>query len=155
MYYLPPAPTGKRGRSTSYGMHEVSYGEESYALWKAVGSEASVISSIATAAHMTAFRWSLWEKLKDVIPDGVTMHMTYGAAAKAARRVRSIPKSHSNDAYAMGRLHPKKRARTMHFQKCRRNNRILEKFYDTQYTDLRDGKEKSGSELSCSRTIKK
>ena len=31
-------------------------------------------------------------------------------------------------------------------------NRILEKFYDAQYIDLRDGKKKNGSQLSYGRT---
>lgn len=34
----------------------------------------------------------------------------------------------------------------------RRNNRILSKFYDAKYIDLRDGSVKSGKQLSCNRT---
>lgn len=77
--------------------------------------------------------------------------MTYGAATQAARKARSLEKSHANDAYAMGRLHPGHRSSFQHFKKQRRG-RILEKFYDAKYIDCRDGKKKKGSELSCGRT---
>lgn len=40
----------------------------------------------------------------------------------------------------------------MYYQKLRRNNRILSKFYDAKYIDLRDGTAKSGKQLSCNRT---
>ena len=63
-----------------------------------------------------------------------------------------ISKSHANDAFAMGLLHPKKRCRTRYFKKCRRNNRILSKFYDAKFIDNRDNSVKSGKELSCNRT---
>ena len=65
---------------------------------------------------------------------------------------RSLEKSHANDAYAMGRLHPGHRSSFQHFKKLRRNNRILEKFYDAKYIDCRDRIKKKGSELSCGRT---
>ena len=38
------------------------------------------------------------------------------------------------------------------YQKRRRNNRILEKFYDAKYVDIRDNSIKSGAQLSCGRT---
>jgi hypothetical protein len=69
-----------------------------------------------------------------------------------AGKVLCLDKSHANDAYAMGRLHPKHRTPFMQFRKLRCNNRFLEKFYDAKYTDARDGKKKKGSELSCGRT---
>ncbi|MCM1236143.1 MAG: hypothetical protein NC489_39165, partial [Ruminococcus flavefaciens] len=52
----------------------------------------------------------------------------------------------------IGEFHPGHRADTERFKKRRRNSRILEKFYDARYTDLRDGKVKSGGELGCQRT---
>ncbi|MDD6422604.1 MAG: hypothetical protein PUF83_06025, partial [Intestinibaculum porci] len=48
----------------------------------------------------------------------------------------------------------RRRTPFMHFQKLRRNNRILEKFYDAKYVDARDGKTKKGAELSCGRTAR-
>ena len=52
----------------------------------------------------------------------------------------------------MGEYRPLHRAKTMIYQKRRRNNRILEKFYDAKYVDIRDDSVKSGQELSCNRT---
>ena len=39
----------------------------------------------------------------------------------------------------------------MHLKKKRRNNRILQKFYDAKYIDSRDGSIKSGQELASGR----
>ena len=103
------------------------------------------------AAFMNAVRWQMFSMLKNAHPD-VEWHMTYGAATQEARKVLCLDKSHANDAYAMGRFHPKHRTPFMHFRKLRRNSRILEKFYDAKYTDARDGKKKKGAELSCGRT---
>lgn len=77
--------------------------------------------------------------------------MAYGAATKQSRRSLHISKSHSNDAYCMGNFHPKHRVRFKYYKKCRRNNRILSKFYDVKYIDIRDGSKKSGKQLSCNR----
>ena len=52
----------------------------------------------------------------------------------------------------MGNFHPKHRSHLEHFKKRRRNNRVLEKFYDAVYIDTRDGTEKMGSQLGCNRT---
>ena len=52
----------------------------------------------------------------------------------------------------IGMFHPKHRAEELHYEKKRRNNRILSKFYDAKYVDIRDGVNKSGSQLSCGRT---
>ena len=103
------------------------------------------------AAFMNAVRWQMFSTLTNAHPD-VEWHMTYGAATQESRRVLCLDKSHANDAYAMGRFHPKHRTPFMHFRKLRRNNRILEKFYDAKYVDARDGKKKKGAELSCGRT---
>ena len=103
------------------------------------------------AAFMNAVRWQMFSTLKNAHPD-VEWHMTYGAATQEARKVLCLSKSHANDAYAMGEFHSKHRTPFMRFQKLRRNNRILEKFYDAKYVDARDGKTKKGVELSCGRT---
>jgi hypothetical protein len=38
----------------------------------------------------------------------------------------------------MGEFHPKHRHQEEHFKKRRRNNRVLSKFYDAKYLDVRD-----------------
>ena len=93
----------------------------------------------------------MYDKLKKCSPD-VNLKMTYGALTKLKRRDLNIRKSHSNDAYCMGELHPKHRTDFKHYQKQRRNNRILSKFYDAKYVDVRNGQIKSGQQLSCNRT---
>lgn len=103
------------------------------------------------ATFMTMVRFSMLEKLKETAPD-VEIHMTYGAKTKLSRRNMHIAKTHANDAYVMGNFHPKHRKQTKTYQKLRRNNRILSKFYDAKYIDLRDGSIKSGLQLSCNRT---
>ncbi len=103
------------------------------------------------ATFMTTVRWDMLKRLKALLP-GTVINVTYGAATKLARKDLSVKKSHSNDAYCMGTLHPLWRTDFVHYKKCRRNNRILEKFYDAKYIDTRDGSKKSGAQLGCNRT---
>ena len=103
------------------------------------------------ATFMTTVRYSMVKKLKVTTPD-VDIKVTYGAATKLARKDLNVKKTHSNDAYCMGEFHPKHRSDFKHYKKCRRNNRVLSKFYDAKYRDFRDGSIKTGSQLSCGRT---
>ncbi len=109
------------------------------------------LSNMAPATFMTMVRFDMFKRLKEAAPN-VKFHMTYGAKTKLSRKDLNIKKSHANDAYAMGEFHPKHRADTAHYEKRRRNNRILSKFYDAKYVDIRDGSIKKGSQLSCGRT---
>lgn len=104
------------------------------------------IKSFKGATFMTAVRWQMYREIKEKIPD-VSIHLTYGAATKERRRALDIEKSHVNDAFVMGRFHPGHRARPELYIKKRRNNRVLESFYDARYIDSRDGKKKPGKEL--------
>ena len=103
------------------------------------------------ATFMTMVRFNMFEKLKNITSD-VCFKMTYGAQTKLNRKKLSIKKTHNNDAYCMGKLHPSHRCNFKHYQKLRRNNRILSKFYDAKYVDTRDNSIKSGKQLSCNRT---
>lgn len=105
----------------------------------------------AGATFMTSVRWRMLELIRASVPD-VEVHIQYGAKTKLIRKELHIPKTHVNDAYAIGELHPRHRTDTEYFVKRKRNNRILEKFYDAKYIDLRDGSKKSGAQLSCGRT---
>lgn len=109
------------------------------------------LPKLSGAAFMNTVRWYIYSQLKALLPD-VNVHLTYGAMTKAKRTEAKLEKSHTNDAYAMGQFHPVKRAETMYYQKRRRNNRCLEKFYDAVYIDSRDGKKKKSSQLGCERT---
>ena len=104
---------------------------------------------MASASFMNTVKWHIYEDVKSF---GVEASITYGAVTKRTRIDLNIGKSHANDAYCIGSLRPKHRTRTLYFEKRRRNNRILEKFYDAKYVDIRDGKTKKAAELGCNRT---
>lgn len=106
------------------------------------------------ATFMTMVRYSMLKQLKITTPN-VDIRVTYGAATKLVRKELNVKKTHSNDAYCMGEFHPKHRSNFKHYKKCRRNNRVLSRFYDAKYRDLRDGSVKTGSQLSCGRTNRK
>jgi len=108
------------------------------------------LKSFRGATFMTSVRWAMVDLIRELDPD-VEVSVTYGAMTKTKRRNLRIPKSHANDAYAMGDFHPKHRADFRHYRKRRRNNRILEKFYDAVYEDIRDGSLKKGSQIGCNR----
>lgn len=109
------------------------------------------------SAFMNVVRYRIVEMFRDSFP-GIRVEATYGALTAVGRRLRNLPKSHSNDAYAMGVFHPRHRAWEARFQKRRRNNRCLEKFFDARYHDTRaadrkdEGWAKSGQQLSSGRT---
>ena len=101
------------------------------------------------AGFMNTVRHILAQELRE--KTGIPVTETDGSATKTARKRFCIDKTHANDAFAMGDFHPKHRQREQIWQKRRKNNRILSKFYDARYVDVRDGKVKSGQELSCGR----
>ena len=104
------------------------------------------------ATFMNIVRKIIVEEIETFFPD-IPVSVTYGSYTKTARRnLGQLKKTHANDAYAMGEFHPKHRHAEVVIAKCRRNNRVLSKFYDAKYVDIRDGKTKKGSALSCSRT---
>ncbi len=102
------------------------------------------------AAFMNQVRFMVVEETGE--KTGLPVNVTWGSATKTARKYFCIRKTHANDAFVMGSFHPAHRCREQAFCKQRRNDRRLQKFYDAVYTDIRDGKEKSGQELSCGRT---
>lgn len=109
------------------------------------------VRSMAGAAFMNTVRWHILDVCKERFPD-IMFHVTNGAAVKCARHARRILKSHANDAYCMGQFRPQHKAHEAVYQKHRRNNRVLSKYYDARYIDIRDGEKHSGKELGCNRT---
>lgn len=79
---------------------------------------------------------------------------TYGSLTKFKRRKLELEKSHHNDAFVIADGEHQPRCNPTQFIQKRKNNRSLEKFYDAQYIDSRDGKKKSGKEL-CSQRKKR
>lgn len=104
------------------------------------------------AAFMNQVRYRIVNELKE--RTGLPVHITFGSATKTARQMLCIEKTHANDAFCMGGFHPKHRQKEEVFAKRRRNSRVLSRFYDARYMDARDGKVRTGQELSCGRTCR-
>ena len=79
---------------------------------------------------------------------------TQGYLTANLRQKYKIEKSHLNDAFiiAGGTDVTLRTSNVYSRQKLRNNNRSLQKFYDAKYIDRRDGKQKTGKELSSGRT---
>lgn len=101
------------------------------------------------AAFMNAVKFAIYKDLSARCSD---VRITFGSITKRKRLQRKLLKSHVNDAYCIGEFLPRHRAPTAYYIKKRRNNRILSKFYDAKFVDIRTGEIKSGSSLSCGRT---
>ena len=111
-----------------------------------------ITGTFKDATFMNVMRWRLVDSVREKYPDITVLH-TYGSYTKANRRMLGrLVKTHANDAYAMGEYHPKHRHCEEHYKKRRRNNRVLAKFYDAKYIDVRDNKKKFGLQLGCNRT---
>ena len=109
------------------------------------------VPRLESATFMNIVRWKIINDLKDSLPNVEVCH-TYGTVTSRKRKNHAIEKSHAMDAYCIGDFLPLHQAKTEYYQKRRRNNRCLEKFYDAKIIDTRDGSVKSGKELSCNRT---
>ena len=111
----------------------------------------SISRTLKSAAFMNSVKYAIVSDIKESYPH-LDIKVTFGARTKRVRNDLNIFKTHANDAYCMGEYRPRHRTRSITYQKRRRNNRVLEKFYDSKYCDIRDNSVKSGSELSCGRT---
>ena len=110
-----------------------------------------ITKNMSSAAFMNSVKYQIVELIKKSYPS-LPVSVTFGSITKRTRNDRNLEKTHANDAYCMGEYHPKHRAHMITYQKRRRNNRVLEKFYDAKFIDIRDNQKKSGSQLSCGRT---
>ena len=109
-----------------------------------------ITKKMSSAAFMNSVKYQIVKQIKNSY--SLPVSVTFGTITKRTRNDRNIIKSHANDAYCMGEYYPKHRAKTIIYQKRRRNNRVLEMFYDSKFVDIRDGSIKSGQQLSCNRT---
>ena len=109
------------------------------------------VARLEGATFMNIVRWFIINKLKETLPN-IEIQYIYGAETSRKRKDAGLKKTHAIDALCIGDFLPAKHAETEYFQKRRRNNRILEKFYDAKYIDIRDGDKKSGKDLGCNRT---
>ena len=117
--------------------------------------EGKKVKGFKDATFMSTIRWRLVEYLKTL--DIETIY-TYGYLTKSKRIELGLEKTHYNDAYCIAlnccNCLPKKNKNAMIYTQIRRNNRSLEKFYDSKYIDKRDNLKKSGKELYNSRTTR-
>lgn len=79
------------------------------------------------------------------------IRITYRAKTSVVRRERATIKSHTNDAYCLGKFFQKHRAAEETFRKARRNSRILQKFYNAIYINSRTREEAKSQELTNGR----
>lgn len=93
------------------------------------------VSNLAAATYMNTVRFDLLRRQKTDAPD-VDIHISYGARISVVRRKSSIPKHRASEAT---------------LKKIRRNDRILQKFYDAVYIDTRTGQKAKGQELTNGR----
>ncbi|MGY4687691.1 RNA-guided endonuclease IscB [Petrotoga sp. DB-2] len=91
------------------------------------------------ATFMSTVRW----KLVNILD----CKHTYGYITKLKRIALNLDKTHYNDAFCIAGGTNQRRIEPIYFEQIRRNNRSLEKFYDTKYIDTRDGLTKKGQEL--------
>ena len=103
------------------------------------------------AAFMNTVRWYIVNALKNEYPN-ISVGVTYGSVTKRERLSRRMVKAHANDAYCIGKFHPKHKSYEVIYRKVRRNNRTLKRFYDAKVIDTRTGEKVSGSALGCGRT---
>ena len=110
-----------------------------------------ITKNMSSAAFMNSVKYVIAKLIKKEYPD-IKVNITFGAITKRTRNDLNIEKTHANDAYCMGEYHPKHRAHSKIYQKRRHNNRVLERFYDSKFVDIRDGSIKSGQQIGCNRT---
>ena len=100
------------------------------------------VKSFKPESFMSTVKNRLWN-----LADSVT----FGCETKVKRNQLNLEKSHNNDAFVIAGGKKQKRHQTIIMEQLRRHKRSMEQFYDAKYIDSRDGKKKSGSELSSGR----
>ncbi len=99
--------------------------------------------SFKPETFMSMVRWKMVNTL--------SCQHTYGHITKHNRIAIKLPKTHYNDAFCIAGGQNQKRATPIFLQQKRKNNRSLEKFYDSKIIDIRTGEKVAGGELSCGR----
>ena len=92
---------------------------------------------------MSTVRWKLIKALQ--------CEFTYGYITKTKRLELGLPKSHYHDAFIIAGGTTQPRAKPLFMEQIRRNNRVLQKFYDAKYIDRRTGEKATGKALNNGR----
>ncbi len=88
--------------------------------------------------------------LRQIVNDLGCDH-TYGYITKNRRIILGLEKTHANDAFVIAGGTIQERCAPVTITQTRRNNRSLEKFYDSRYVDIRTGEKASGKDLFSGR----
>ena len=100
---------------------------------------------------MTSIRWQLINELRESYPAMKIKH-SYGYITKNNRINKvNIDKTHANDAFVIAGGIKQSKVSSIYFEQIKRNNRSLEKFYDSKVIDIRTGEKVSGGTLDCGR----
>lgn len=114
--------------------------------------EGKKVKNFKGATFMSIIRWSLIEKLKLTHNN---IEITYGYITKNYRIENNLEKTHYNDAFAIVKGKNQIRSdKVFEVTQSRRNNRILQKFYDAKYIDIRTGKKVSAGDLFSGRSVR-
>jgi hypothetical protein len=109
--------------------------EENGILW---GWEPKV-KSFKDATFMSMVRWRL--------VNNFGYKHTYGYDTKSKRIALKLDKTHYNDGFCIAGGNVHSRVKPLIYEQIKRNNRSLEKFYDSKIIDIRTIKKVSGSTL--------
>lgn len=101
------------------------------------------VKSFRPETFMSIVRWKLIEELQ--------CEYTYGYETKNKRKDLGLPKTHYHDAFVIAGGTAQERSTPIHLHQGRRNNRSLQKFYDAQYIDIRNGQKVAAQELNNGR----
>ena len=111
--------------------------------------EGKKVRGFKDATFMSMIRWYLLNKLKE---NHSNIETTYGYITKNHRIENKIAKAHYNDAFAIVKgINQVRNSKIFEVKQVRRNNRCLEKFYDSIYIDIRTGEKVSGGDLNNGR----
>ncbi|WP_298840059.1 RNA-guided endonuclease IscB [Clostridium sp.] len=97
------------------------------------------VKSFKDATFMSTVRWRLVNTFG--------YKHTYGYDTKLKRIALKLDKTHYNDAFCIAGGNVQSRVELLIYEQIKRNNRSLEKFYDSKIIDTRTGKKVSGVEL--------
>jgi hypothetical protein len=98
---------------------------------------------------MSMIRWYLVNKLKE---NHSNIETTYGYITKNHRIYSKMEKTHYNDAFAIVKgINQVRNSKIFEVKQVRRNNRSLERFYDSKYIDIRTGEKVNGGDLNNGR----
>lgn len=135
--------------------HTAENHEEGGFLYEWMISGKMVNKALKAETFMSIVNKHMIKCVKKKYPD-IEVKKTYGYITKHHREQNNLEKSHHTDAFiiAGGNLQERSVLNNYKYKIIRRNNRCLTTFQDSKFIDIRDSKEKTGSELNSGRTCR-